>query len=552
MPEKWKKSVLVRVNVIIAVIIICVIAMLAYSNIKAIRTIRDKAEKTYQSMGEYYANDLNSNLNSVAEYLLRISDTSEYYNMAYSGKNSELINALAKQKLYNKLNDDILVYRPVDYFFTYRKADSALMLAASAQKSAKTPNWKIKDQLALLMSERGGAKDLWKFTEIDGNQYLIKTFESDAMVIGSVISLGRLIETIQAVNLSEYYVYYTAENSAENRGESRADLVVTIPVNGTDSQVNITIPGRTLYEEIHSFTRVSMIFGIVLLILLPLLCIAMYRWFIQPIRLIVKIMKRVDEEGMELRMPNMDNMGEYQIVGSAFNSMMEKISRLKIDVYEKEKKEQELYEQCSRLQINPHFFLNSLNTVYLLNKRKDSGHVQMMLTWLINYFKHVFSGSGDMVLLKDEVDFTLNYMAIQRQRYAGSIHFRYEIDKDTELCRVPSMCILTFVENSIKYAADLSKDLLISVTAKFKDRKLCIIVEDDGAGMPEDILHKLERNEKIVREGREHIGIQNIRDRLRIHYQDCAVLVISNKDSGGALIRMEMPAERRTDESTDC
>lgn len=258
--------------------------------------------------------------------------------------------------------------------------------------------------------------------------------------------------------------------------------MVSIPVSGTDSQVNITIPVRTLYEEIRSFTRISMIFGAVLLILLPILCIAMYRWFIQPIRLIVGIMKRVDEEGMELRMPNMDNMGEYHIVGSAFNSMMEKISRLKIDVYEKEKKKQELYEQCSRLQINPHFFLNALNTVYLLNKKKDSGHVQMMLTWLINYFKHVFSGSGDMVLLRDEVDFTLNYMAIQRQRYAGSIHFRYEIDEDAELCRVPSMCILTFVENSIKYAADFSRELLISVTAKLKDHKLCITVEDDGAG----------------------------------------------------------------------
>ena len=43
MSGKMKQSVLVRVNVSIAVIIICVIAMLAYSNIKAIRTIRDKA-----------------------------------------------------------------------------------------------------------------------------------------------------------------------------------------------------------------------------------------------------------------------------------------------------------------------------------------------------------------------------------------------------------------------------------------------------------------------------------------------------------------------------
>ena len=114
------------------------------------------------------------------------------------------------------------------------------------------------------------------------------------------------------------------------------------------------------------------------------------------------------------------------------------------------------------------------------------------------------------------------------------------------------MCILTFVENSIKYAADFSRELLISVTAKLKDHKLCITVEDDGAGMPEDILHKLERHEKIVREGREHIGIQNIRDRLWIHYQDCAALAISNKETGGAMIKMELPEERRTDESADC
>ena len=98
-------------------------------------------------------------------------------------------------------------------------------------------------------------------------------------------------------------------------------------------------------------------------------------------------MQKVDEEGIALKMPEFDNWEEYHIVSKNFNNMMEKIKILKIDVYEKEKKQSELYKQYLMLQINPHFFLNALNTIYMLNKRKDNNQVNILLTYLINYFK---------------------------------------------------------------------------------------------------------------------------------------------------------------------
>ena len=60
----------------------------------------------------------------------------------------------------------------------------------------------------------------------------------------------------------------------------------------------------------------------------------------------------------------------------------------------------------------------------MLNKRKDNNQVNILLTYLINYFKSVFARQGEMVPLKEEINFMLNYMAIQKFRFAGAMHLQ--------------------------------------------------------------------------------------------------------------------------------
>ena len=130
------------------------------------------------------------------------------------------------------------------------------------------------------------------------------------------------------------------------------------------------------------------------------------------------------------------------------------------------------------LQINPHFFLNALNTIYMLNKRKDNNQVNILLTYLINYFKSVFARQGEMVPLKEEINFMLNYMAIQKFRFAGAMHLQCEIEPEAEISMVPAMCVLTFVENAIKYSTDFSNDLMIVVSAKVEGDNIKIEIQD--------------------------------------------------------------------------
>ena len=172
-----------------------------------------------------------------------------------------------------------------------------------------------------------------------------------------------------------------------------------------------------------------------------------------------------------------------------------------------------------------------------------------MLTYLINYFKSVFSRQGDMVLLKEEINFTLNYMAVQKLRYAGNLHFRYDMTEQAEESMVPAMSVLTFVENSIKYSTDFSEDLIIGVMSRTDHGEIIIEIRDNCGKIPEDILEKIHKNEKIVKDDREHIGIKNIVDRMYIHYGEAGKVTVVNLEEGGVCVTLRMPELERENEA---
>ncbi len=543
-----KKSVVVRVNFMISVIIFCMIVMLVFSCLSAMKTVWKKSMRTYQSMGEYYAGDVASNLKNILEYLLRIHETADYYGLLYYGQNREFVNNQARQRLYNQLNEDILIYRSADYFFTFKDAYTDIMLIQSPRKTVETSNLDFVEEIRNLLQDRAEVGS-WELSEIDGHQYLIRTVSQEEAGIGCAVSVERLIAVMQSSDFADYFVSYSKIQKNSCPELPGNDLKIDLLIDGTDAAVTIMVPSVKLYEEIEPLVKSSICFVVILLIMLPVLYIAMYYWFTEPVKRIAATMQKIDENGINLKMPDMGNMEEYAIVGKNFNNMMEKIKELKIDIYEKEKRQKDLYEQYARLQINPHFFLNSLNTVYLLNKRKNSLQVQLMLTYLINYFKSVFSRQGDMVLLKEEINFTLNYMAVQKLRYAGNLHFRYDMTEQAEESMVPAMSVLTFVENSIKYSTDFSEDLIIGVMSRTDHGEIIIEIRDNCGKIPEDILEKIHKNEKIVKDDREHIGIKNIVDRMYMHYGEAGKVTVVNLEEGGVCVTLRMPELERENEA---
>ena len=304
MLSKMKKSVVICMNSLISVIIFCMIIMLLCSCISAARTTWKQAKKTYHSMGEYYTRDVENNLSNVSDYLLRISETADYYGMTNCEEDKESMNNLSRQRLYNQLNEDILVYSSADYFFIFQDKYADIMMVESAKKKAKIQSQNIREQLKRLLESREPTEK-WELFDAEGYQYLIRVVSKDGVGIGCAVSLNRLIETMQAVQLSDYYVSYYKIGTMILDNESGKDLKIELPIQETDVGVRIVIPSEKLFEEIRTLLNFSMVFAVILIILLFALYISMYHWFTNPVKRIVSVMQKVDEEGIDLKMPEL-------------------------------------------------------------------------------------------------------------------------------------------------------------------------------------------------------------------------------------------------------
>ena len=280
------------------------IIMLLCSCVSAARTTWKQAKKTYHSMVEYYTRDVENNLSNISDYLLRISETADYYGMTNCEEDKESMNNLSRQRLYNQLNEDILVYSSADYFFIFQDKYADIMMVESAKKKAKIQSQNIREQLKRLLESREPTEK-WELFDAEGYQYLIRVVSKDGVGIGCAVSLNRLIETMQAVQLSDYYVSYYKIGTMILDNESGKDLKIELPIQETDVGVRIVIPSEKLFEEIRPLLNFSMVFAVILIILLFALYISMYHWFTNPVKRIVSVMQKVDEEGIDLKMPEL-------------------------------------------------------------------------------------------------------------------------------------------------------------------------------------------------------------------------------------------------------
>src|SRR5690606_33314794 len=127
-------------------------------------------------------------------------------------------------------------------------------------------------------------------------------------------------------------------------------------------------------------------------------------------------------------------------------AMMDEIQRLRVNVYEEQLNKQREELQRLQLQVNPHFFLNSLNIVYNLAKVKNFNLIMEMTSALIQYFRFLFRSNTSFVKLKDELEHTRNYMNIQTLRFPEKLYCNVDAPIYLNDVPVPPLIIQSFVE----------------------------------------------------------------------------------------------------------
>lgn len=204
---------------------------------------------------------------------------------------------------------------------------------------------------------------------------------------------------------------------------------------------------------------------------------------------------------------------------------------------EKRIKQQEEKLASSRIsvmlsQIQPHFLYNSLNTIYHLCDKNPT-----MAKKTISDFSDYLRGNLDSLRRNTPIEFEKElehvkiYLSLEKMRFDDELNIVYDIETTSFL--IPALTVQPMVENAVKHGLNKSEHggTVIISTKEYQDRYE-VVVSDDGVGF--DL-------EETKNDGRSHIGIENVRERL--WEMSHATLDINSEKGKGTKVVIRIPKE---------
>lgn len=182
-----------------------------------------------------------------------------------------------------------------------------------------------------------------------------------------------------------------------------------------------------------------------------------------------------------------------------------------------------------RLQIEPHFVFNSLNSVTGLIREERGNDAIVMIAALGDLLRRVTDHSDrQYVALKEEIAFLRKYLEIQQMRFAERLRYHMEIPDELLNAQVPDFILQPLVENAIKHGiAKRVKAGELKVVATRVGTMLTLSVYNDGPLLPVQI--------------REGVGVANTRQRLLALYTSAQTFALQNQNDTGVLATITLP-----------
>lgn len=209
---------------------------------------------------------------------------------------------------------------------------------------------------------------------------------------------------------------------------------------------------------------------------------------------------------------------EVGVLSHNFNEMLKSTHHLIRVVYEKELMNQRAELELLRFQINPHFLYNTLETINWSARCNGLEEIGIMAKALGDLMRRALD-ANDFIQFRQELEDINNYLLIQKYRYGDKIQYQNDIDTKILDAIVPKFILQPIVENSIIHGIEPKlTSCHIIVTGELDYDDIVLTVEDDGVGIPQNVLENL----LIDMDGETHkhksIGIKNVHKRLQFIY----------------------------------
>ncbi len=195
----------------------------------------------------------------------------------------------------------------------------------------------------------------------------------------------------------------------------------------------------------------------------------------------------------------------------------------------KELERENLHRQLESLkyQINPHFFMNTLNNIHALVDidAEQAKYTIEVLSKLMRYV--LYEGNKTMAPLQKELNFIAHYVELMRIRYTDKVRITTRLPQSIPDVQVPSLLFTTFVENAFKHGVSYRRPSFIEVSCSVDPETDEVVFACRNSRKPED------------EERHGGVGLQNAKKRLQIIYGNSYTLhIVSNEEEYHVLLRL--------------
>ena len=323
---------------------------------------------------------------------------------------------------------------------------------------------------------------------------------------------------LKGLTSKEAGVYKTAFD-AQGNGRRQGYTIVGSDVEENGWKIVSCVRTARLTASYNQVTLAS----ILVISLLFLLFYLFSRYFlgqiITPLHTVVEGMKEMEEGNLTVHVEPA-GQSEIRTMIHSFNRM---VRELKASIEENEQVQQKKHQaevRALQSQINPHFLVNTLNSIRFMAQVSKFDGIRKMAEALIKILSCSFRGSISFYTVREELDVLDSYLYLMKIRYSDGFEVVYDIDETCLDCKVPRLILQPIVENSIVHGLAEKEDDIGHLTVRLKASgdSLIFTVEDDGRGMTEEEIRQLLTHRERAEGDNTSIGVENVLSRLKLNF----------------------------------
>lgn len=343
-------------------------------------------------------------------------------------------------------------------------------------------------------------------------------------------------------HLGQFTPGVQTRRAAFSGGGVRQYFFQTKPIPDTSWSVVTFVEESRLGSGFYQVGGILALIVAVLLVLFHLYSRYFLNAIITPVHAVCEGMARLDRNDLDVQV---EPVGQREIrdLAVSFNQMVLDIRNMLRLTEETMEKKHQAEIQALQSQINPHFVVNTLNSIRFMAQVAQFDGIRKMTEALVSIVSCSFRSNISFYTVREELEMLETYVYLMRIRYSNGFDVAFDVRPDCLDYRLPRLTLQPVVENSIVHGFDELTDELgqVKISAYCDGGSLCLSVWDNGRGMDEEIISLILRGRPRREDDNSSIGLENVQARMRLNFGEAAKMEIESQPGEFARVTLKLP-----------